>query len=315
MVTNRSEPLAATTRLVLKVDIDTKVGLIQGVPRLMDIFAHAGVKASFYIAMGPDHSGRALARLVKPGFLQKQLRSGAAGAYGLTTMLYGVALPGPIIAQEAPYLFHELIAQGHEVGLHGWDHVFWHDRMRHLPAYRIRAHLGRAWRLYKQITGQAPASFASPGWQITPTAYQALADMGISHVSCARGRRPFRPLVDGRPLPLLELPTTMPTLDEILGRDGITLDTAAAWLADQVRPGELNVYTLHGEVEGRAQAPVLESLLSRLLDRGVAFPRLVDAAAQEAAHGAPADQVAWGQAPGRAGEVAWQASDFAQGAA
>ena len=315
MVTNRSESLTAATRLVLKVDIDTKVGLLSGVPRLMDIFARAGVKASFYVAMGPDHSGRALARLVKPGFLQKQLRSGAAGAYGITTMLYGVALPGPIIAQAGPHLFHELLAQGHEVGLHGWDHVFWHDRMRHLPAYRIRAHLGRAWRLYKQITGQAPASFASPGWQITPTAYQALVDMGITHVSCARGRGPFRPLVNGRPLPLVELPTTLPTLDEILGRDGITLDTAAAWLADQVRPGELNVYTLHGEVEGRAQSPVLESLIARLQDRGVAFPRLVDAAAQEAAQGVPVDQVSWGQAPGRAGDVAWQASDLARGAA
>lgn len=315
MVTNRSEPSAAATRLVLKVDIDTRVGLLQGVPRLMDIFGRAGVKASFYIAMGPDNSGRALARLVKPGFLQKQLRSGAAGAYGLTTMLYGVALPGPIIAQAGPHLLRELLSQGHEVGLHGWDHVFWHDRMRRLPAQRIRAHLGRAWRLYKHITGVAPASFASPGWQITPTAYQALADMGIGHVSCARGSRPFRPLADGRPLPLVELPTTLPTLDEILGRDGITLGTAAAWLAGQVRPGALNVYTLHGEVEGRAQAPVLESLIARLRDRGVVFPRLLDAAVQEASRDVPVDEVAWGQVPGRAGQVAWQASELAKGVA
>jgi undecaprenyl phosphate-alpha-L-ara4FN deformylase len=314
MPIERSEP-AAATRLVLKVDVDTKVGLNEGVPRLMDIFARAGVQASFFIAMGPDHSGRALARLVKPGFLRKQLRSGAAGAYGITTMLYGVLLPGPIIAQSAPELFGELMAQGHEVGLHGWDHVFWHDRMRHLPATRIRSHLGRAWRLYKQITGMAPKTFASPGWQITPMAYQALADMGITHVSCARGRRPFRPLVEGRALPLVELPTTLPTLDEILGRDGVTLDTAAAWLADQVRPGELNVYTLHGEVEGRAQAPVLEGIIARLQDRGVSFPRLVDAAVQEASSGVPTDEVAWGRAPGRAGDVAWQASDLPGGGA
>lgn len=230
-------------------------------------------------------------------------------------MLYGVLLPGPIIAQSAPHLFGELMAQGHEVGLHGWDHVFWHDRMRHLPAARIRSHLGRAWRLYKQITGMAPKTFASPGWQITPMAFQALADMGITHVSCARGRRPFRPLVGGRALPLIELPTTLPTLDEILGRGGVTLDTAAAWLADQVRPGELNVYTLHGEVEGRAQAPVLEGLIARLKDRGVSFPRLVDAAVQEASSGVPIDEVAWGRAPGRAGDVAWQASDLPGGGA
>jgi undecaprenyl phosphate-alpha-L-ara4FN deformylase len=314
MPVERSEA-AAATRFVLKVDIDTKVGLSEGVPRLLDIFGRAGVLASFFISMGPDHSGRALARLVKPGFLQKQLRSGAAGAYGLTTMLYGVLLPGPIISLAAPNLFSQMLAQGHEVGLHGWDHVFWHDRMRRLPAARLRSHLGRAWRLYKQITGMAPKTFASPGWQVTPAAYQVLAEMGITHVSCVRGRRPFRPLVANRPLPLVELPTTLPTLDEILGRDGVTLATAAAWLADRVRPGELNVYTLHGEVEGRAQAPVLEGLIARLQDRGVRFPRLVDAAAQEAALGLPGDEVAWGRAPGRAGDVAWQASDLPGGAA
>jgi len=311
MASQSSQPIGSATRLVLKVDIDTKVGLIEGVPRLMEIMARAGVRASFFIAMGPDHSGRALARLVKPGFLQKQLRSGAAGAYGVTTMLYGVALPGPIIAQAAPHLFLQLSAAGHEVGLHGWDHVFWHDRMRSLPPQRLRSHLGRAWRLYKKITGQPPASFASPGWQITPQGFEALAAMGISHVSCTRGRTPFRPVVQGRALPLVELPTTMPTLDEVLGRDGVTLDSAAAHLAGRVRAGELNVFTLHGEVEGRAQAPVLTELIARLQDQGVEFQRLVEAARRAANETLPPGDVTWGTVDGRAGEVSFQAGGAA----
>ncbi|MCF8031757.1 MAG: polysaccharide deacetylase family protein [Desulfarculaceae bacterium] len=311
MPSGQRQSAAGPTRLVLKVDIDTKVGLQEGVPRLLDIFARAGVKASIFVAMGPDHSGRALARLVKPGFLQKQLRSGAAGAYGLTTMLYGVALPGPIIAQTAPHLFREIMTQGHEAGLHGWDHVFWHDRMRHLPPSRLRSHLGRAWRLFKQITGQAPAAFASPGWQITPDGYAALAAMGITHASCVRGAAPFRPLKHGRALPLVELPTTMPTLDEVLGRGGVDLDNAAAHLAGQVRPGELNVFTLHGEVEGRAQAPVLRELIDRLQDQGVVFQRLVDAARDAAAAPLPVGGLEWGSVAGRAGEVAFQAGSVA----
>ncbi len=311
MASHSNQPASRATRLVLKVDIDTKVGLIEGVPRLMEIMARAGVRASYFIAMGPDHSGRALARLVKPGFLQKQLRSGAAGAYGITTMLYGVALPGPIIAEAAPHLFHQLSAAGHEVGLHGWDHVFWHDRMRRLPPQRLRSHLGRAWRLYKEITGQPPASFASPGWMITPDAFLSLALMGISHVSCTRGRTPFRPVAGGRALPLVELPTTMPTLDEVLGRGGVTLAGAAAHLAGQVRQGELNVFTLHGEVEGRAQAPVLVELIARLQDQGVVFQRLVDAAREAADQTPPPGGVTWGDVPGRAGEVTFQAGSEA----
>jgi peptidoglycan/xylan/chitin deacetylase (PgdA/CDA1 family) len=315
MPPNPSEHGQGGTRLVLKVDIDTKVGFTEGVPRLMDIFAQSGVKASFFIAMGPDNSGRALGRLVKPGFLAKQLRSGAASAYGVTTMLYGVALPGPIIAEAAPGLFGGLMAAGHEVGLHGWDHVFWHDRMRRLPPQRLRAHLGRAWRLFRRITGQAPASFASPGWQITPDGFLALAAMGITHTSCTRGRCPFRPLAGGRALPLVELPTTLPTLDEVLGRDGVDQGNAAAHLAGRLAPGRLNVFTLHGEVEGRAQAPILREFIKRLQGEGVAFQRLVEAARQAASRPLPAGGTVWGPVPGRAGQVAWQAGAPEEGAA
>jgi undecaprenyl phosphate-alpha-L-ara4FN deformylase len=306
------QPQNEATRLVLKVDVDTKVGLIQGVPRLAEMFSRLGVRASFFVAMGPDNSGRALVRLVKPGFLAKQLRSGAAGAYGVRTMLQGLVLPGPIIASSAPQLFNDLLSQGHEVGLHGWDHVFWHDRLRSLPSERVRAHLGRAWRLYKEITGQAPTSFASPGWQITDDALEAMVEMGISHVSCTRGRTPFRPLVKGQALPIVELPTTLPSLDEVLGRGGVDRQGAAANLAGLVRPGELNVFTLHGEVEGREMAPVLEEFIRLLLKRGVEFVRLVDGAYAAAEAGLPAEGIAWAPVPGRAGEVSWQASTLAR---
>ncbi len=314
MPLNPKQPPDSATRLVLKVDVDTKVGLTQGVPRLADMFQRRAIRASFFVAMGPDHSGRALVRLIKPGFLAKQLRSGAAGAYGVRTMLYGLVLPGPTIARAAPQLFNDLLASGHEVGLHGWDHVFWHDRLRKLPSQRVRAHLGRAWRLYKEITGQAPTSFASPGWQITGDALQAMVEMGISHVSCTRGRAPFWPLVEGRALPILEIPTTMPSLDEVLGRGGITPDTAAVHLAGLVKPGRLNVFTLHGEVEGREMAPILEQFIELLQEREVQFIRLVDAAFAAEVASLPADTIAWAPVPGRAGEVSWQASALAGGA-
>lgn len=293
------------SRLVLKVDIDTAVGFEDGTPRLLDLFARLGVRASFFVAMGPDHSGRALFRLRKPGFLKKQLRSGAASAYGPLTMLYGLALPGPIIARRAPELFGRLLAAGHEVGLHGWDHVFWHDRVRHLEPGRVRAHLGRAWRLFNEVAGYPPATFASPGWQVTPEAFAAMAEMGLSHVSCTRGSAPFRPLYAGRLLPLVELPTTLPSMDELLGHGGVTPGNVGAHLAGLVGPG-LNVFTCHGEVEGRALSPAFEQMIKLLLERGVMFERLLDAARGAAERPLPAGDITWAEASGRAGELAWQ---------
>jgi undecaprenyl phosphate-alpha-L-ara4FN deformylase len=302
-------PIAGSnpTRLVLKVDVDTKIGLMDGVPRLLEILARLGLKASFFFSMGPDNSGRALKRLFRPGFLKKQLKSGAAGAYGPVTMMYGLLLPGPNIARSAPGVINRCINAGHEAGLHGWDHVFWHDRMRYLPRERLAMELGQAYNLFYEITGFTPASFASPGWQVNNEALAIMEGLGLSHVSCTRGRSPFRPLVNGRALNLLELPTTLPSLDEVLALDGVDQSNAAVHLAGMVKPGGLNVFTMHAEVEGRALAPVFEDFCRRLMADVVEFPRLIDAA-QEAVADAPGGEVVWGPIEGRAYEVAWQAS-------
>lgn len=294
--------------VVLKVDVDTRVGLLTGVRSLADLLDELGIRASFFIAMGPDHSGRALKRLLRPGFLRKQLNSGAASAYGPVTMLYGLLLPGPIIANSAPGLLNRLIAEGHEVGLHGWDHVFWHDRVRRLSAQRTRRELTQAAELFARITGMAPASFASPGWQITGPALTAMVEMGVTHVSCTRGSSPFRPLVGGRALPVVELPTTMPSMDEALSLPGVNPGNVGQWLAGQARPGALNVFTLHAEVEGRALLPAFRRFLETLLAAGAAFPRLIDAARQAASSPLPAEEIVWGQVPQRAYEVSYQAS-------
>lgn len=294
--------------VALKVDVDTKIGMVEGVPRLMAILRRFGLKASFYLSVGPDHSGRALKRLFRPGFLRKQLNSGAAVAYGPVTMLYGLVLPGPIIARQAPELFGLLLAQGHEVGLHAWDHVHWHDRVRGLSfeATKRQFDLGRE--LFTQTAGFAPMSFAAPGWQVTTQALQIMAQAGVTHTSCARGGRPFRPLGPDGPLPLVELPSTMPTMDEVLGLGLAGPDDIGRWLAEQVRDDELNVFTLHAEVEGRALAGAFEEMLGALTARGARFVRLVEAARLAALEPLPVEGLVWGPLAGRAYDVVMPAS-------
>ena len=292
-------------RIVLKVDIDTKVGLIEGVPTLMRILGRRNIKASFFIAMGPDNSGRALKRLLKPKFLRKQIKARAASSYGVKTMLYGVLLPGPIIARQAPELFSRLMAASHEVGIHGWDHVYWHDKVRFLPPDLVRAQLAQAVRLFKDIVGMPPAALAAPGWQVSNEAWRIMADLGITHTSCTRGYGPFLPRMEGgRTLPLLEIPTTMPSLDEALGQVA-SLEEALPWLCGHIKRDALNVFTLHGEVEGRNFAVFFEKFLDRLMAMNMDFITLGQAALQSVP-GAASGAFKWGEIRGRAGELALQ---------
>ncbi|HAR95316.1 MAG TPA: hypothetical protein DCR97_05060, partial [Deltaproteobacteria bacterium] len=117
--------------IALKVDVDTFWGMGKGVPKLLELFRKHGVKASFFVPMGKDHTGWTVKRVfTRRGFLSKASRSGALKTYGLRTLLYGLLLPGPHIAKGHAGLLRQVVEQGHELGIHGLDHVFWHDHIK-----------------------------------------------------------------------------------------------------------------------------------------------------------------------------------------
>jgi hypothetical protein len=86
--------------LGIKVDVDTYRGMKEGVPRLIRIFSAHDIRASFFISMGPDNSGKAVFRFfTRRGFLKKMFRSNAVGMYGVRTALSGTLLPARQIAR------------------------------------------------------------------------------------------------------------------------------------------------------------------------------------------------------------------------
>ena len=111
----------------LKVDVDTLRGTREGVPALVALFKRLGVDATFYFSVGPDHTGRAMRRVFRPGFAQKVARTSVLKHYGLKTLLYGVLLPGPDIGRQGGAEMRGVHSAGFEVGLHSYDHVRWQD--------------------------------------------------------------------------------------------------------------------------------------------------------------------------------------------
>ena len=87
--------------IALKIDVDTYRGTREGALRLADVLERLGVRATFLFSLGPDHTGRAIRRAFRRGFLGKVRRTSVLQHYGLKTLLYGVLLPGPRIGQRA----------------------------------------------------------------------------------------------------------------------------------------------------------------------------------------------------------------------
>ncbi|HEX8961071.1 MAG TPA: 4-deoxy-4-formamido-L-arabinose-phosphoundecaprenol deformylase [Geobacteraceae bacterium] len=291
--------------IALKVDVDTYIGTRDGVPRLLEILEHYDIRATFYFSMGPDNSGKAIRRIfTRKGFLKKMLRTKAPSAYGIKTMLYGTVLPAPMIAASFPETLRRTEQMGHEVGIHCWDHVKWHDYLPWLPKPMVALELGRASALFEEIMGRRTKTTAAPGWTVSPDSLEVQDALQLTHCSDARGFAPFYPVMGGKRFRTLQIPTTWPTADEVLGENGITAATINDHYLTLLTPG-LNVHTIHAEMEGRGLAERFCELLERLQARDARFVTLAEAAAEFGPEAAEAT-LAMGEIPGRAGRVAVQ---------
>ena len=290
-------------RIALKVDVDTLRGTREGVPRLLKALARHDAKATFLFSLGPDHTGWALRRVFRPGFLSKVSRTSVVKHYGLRTLSYGVLLPAPDIGLRAAAQMQAAQQAGHECGIHTWDHVVWQDQVRQRDAAWTRAQMQRAYERFVQVFGQPPSTHGAAGWQMNAAAMQQIDDWGLRYASDGRGSGPYRPTLDGRPCTHVQLPTTLPTLDEILGSDGIDEHNVAQALLARTPPGRDQVFTLHAELEGGLLAPVFDALLDGWAAQG---HELVPLAALY--HGLdlarlPALPLHWGPVPGRSGDL------------
>ena len=101
-------------QFAIKVDVDTAIGLKEGVPKLLALFRRHAVPASFFVAFGPDNSGKAIRRIFTPGFLHKMWRTNPLRIYGLKTFLGGTFLPPPSIGEAAPAVLQAIVDEGHE---------------------------------------------------------------------------------------------------------------------------------------------------------------------------------------------------------
>jgi undecaprenyl phosphate-alpha-L-ara4FN deformylase len=316
------------THIGLKVDVDTLRGTREGVPRLAALFKRLKVDATFYFSVGPDHTGRAMRRVFRKGFAQKVARTSVLKHYGLKTLMYGVLLPGPDIGREAGAFMRDVDDGGFEVGLHTYDHVRWQDYVAGESAAWTRIEFERGMNAFRQVFGFFPQSHAAAGWQINAHALELEREFRLAYASDTRGRTPFWPMIKGGRSSCPQLPTTLPTFDELLGRDGINesnIADAVLRLSDRAEPGggslsgenspsgenshsgePLHVFTLHAELEGLLLLDAFESLLRKWQAAGAHITRMARIRELSLKRPLPEQTVVMGEVPGRSGLLAMQ---------
>jgi len=260
-------------QVALKVDVDTYHGTLNGVPALLDLFQTYNVKATFLFSVGPDNTGRAIRRVFKKGFLQKVGRTSVVSHYGLKTLMNGIFRPGPHIGRRASHILRKVFADGHEIGIHCYDHVLWQDFVAMKDFAWTENEMRKAYDAFVKSAGVAPQTIGAAGWQLNPYVIALEEQFGFEYASDVRGHQPFFPNMQGRSSNCIQLPTTLPTLDEIIGLDGVNSENCWKYILNKSREQlpHGHVYTLHAELEGQKLISATKKLLERWKVAGFDF--------------------------------------------
>ena len=302
--------------LALKIDVDTYRGTLEGVPRLVDILQRHGADATFLFSMGRDHTGRAIKRALRPGFMKKVSRTSVVSHYGIKTLMYGTLLPGPDIGRKCADILRSVRDDGYEVGIHCWDHVKWQDGVAHANMAWTEREMKLAVDRFTEVFGTEPIVHGAAGWQMNRHALRMTQRLGFHYASDCRGTHPFMPVWDAEVVHCPQLPTTLPTLDELIGVDNLTKENVHEHLLALTQDAPANnyfaghVYTLHAELEGMKLAAVFERLLEGWKNQGYELVSMQKIYTGLAADLLPRHEVLMEEIPGRSGTLLKQGPEF-----
>ncbi len=298
--------MSGDLQLGLRIDADTFRGTRDGIPALLRILGKHDARATFFFCLGPDNMGRHLLRLRHPSFVAKMWRSRAVRLYGWDILFRGLLTRGPLIGKRLAAVIRQTANEGHEVGLHAWDHFGWQNAaLTSRASLFIAEDLRRGVEAFQEVLGRMPDCSAAPAWLGTPDSLRLKAAYPFRYSSDCRGETVFRPVLSDSTLELQpQIPTTLPVYDEVIGREGLADDGYNRFLLARLRPGRLNVLTIHAEAEGIAVRELFDRFLGGLRDLGFGAKPL--SALLDKTDPVPAGRVELRSIPGRHGIVAVQ---------
>jgi undecaprenyl phosphate-alpha-L-ara4FN deformylase len=302
--------IAFDMKLALKIDVDTFRGTREGVPALVDMLKRHDAGATFLFSLGPDHTGRAIKRALRPGFIQKVNRTSVVEHYGIRTLLYGTVLPGPDIGRRCAAIMRSVRDEGFEVGIHTWDHVKWQDGVAEADEKWTTEQMELACTRFREVFAEEARVHGAAGWQMNAHAYRRTQSLGFRYASDTRGTHPFLPVIRGELVACPQFPTTLPTMDELVGLEGVTEATVADALLDRTRDHADHVFTLHAELEGMKLAPALEKLLAGWKSQGYSLVAMRDQVSSTDLGTIPMHAVIDAPRKGRSGTLASQGPAF-----
>lgn len=267
--------------LALRIDLDTRVCVRKGLPRLLKLFERADAPASFYAAMGsePFLPSLYLRKLFSRGKYRARLPRIERPRRRKTPLseLARRALWRHDVARENKALLRRIPGEGHLAGPHSTCHEEW---ALNLPNLDVATEFARMSNEFSDVFGQKPDSFAAPMFRTDRRVLFALDEFGYKTAGDLSGATPFHPVLKGRRFKHVQVPVnlrcadTVPLLEDAWARGQspqASADSVAKRMDALWERGLPAVLYGHGFLEGLAVLPALQLVVEHARERGCRF--------------------------------------------
>ena len=296
---------SATVKLAIKIDVDSLRSTMIGVPRLAELLETQSAGATFLFSVGPD-------RMFRRGMPGRLWRTKAIRDFDMPKFLYGSLIPGPDIGDRCAKTMRAVRDSGFETGVRAFDQNEWQHNIARRDTQWITRQMSLARLRYERIFGEPPQVHGAAGWQMNRNAYRHTQRLDFAYSSDTRGTHPFIPVYQAEVITCPQLPTTLPTLDELIGRDGVDRNNIVQHVLGLTREPRSwgHVFTASAAFEGLRLLPEFEQLLRGWRQQGYDLVSLRDYVVSFDVLELPFHEVITGTVAGRPGTVALQGKEF-----
>lgn len=199
----------------LRLDIDTMRDC-EALPVVLNILRRHDARATFFIAAGYDRAGLNLTSYLRSPV--RLVRKRVGERYGFRSLLRSIVKPEKI---ESLVNFNEILKDGNELGLHGYEHATWIRNFERMSVEDIKERIRIGIKSFIKTAKFKPMGFASPGFKANNNLLLAIEDFGFKYSSDFVGDKPFYPVLHGEELRTLQIPVLIDIegLVEKLGDD------------------------------------------------------------------------------------------------
>lgn len=203
------------TPTAIRIDVDTARDIAL-LPELLDLLQLLDIKATFFITTGPDRLALNLFKYIADPRRSLRFIKSKPLRYG-SHSFSGILRKTPVEAV-CPEVLQRANNEGHELGLHGYDHYVWVNNLQQMNETKIKELISRGLKALQATAKADIRGFASPGFTVTSALLRAIDALGFDYSSDFKSNMPtppFYPETETKRSPVLQVPVSMDSIGEL----------------------------------------------------------------------------------------------------